>query len=86
MAGDIAQADIKQEPQRSETLRSLRETVILRLHADLERYREVVRMLRLSSKQVEQPFCSFPHTSMSIKYNHIYNDELLSQQSDLFDF
>ncbi len=97
MADDIKQADTKHEPQRSKLLRSLRQAVILRLHADFERYREVacdLRRFRLINEQNAQPMCSCVHTSMSLKYNHIYNDfahlayidELLSQQPDLFGF
>jgi len=97
LAEDIKQADGKHEPQRSSALRNLREAVTIRLHADLERYREVVcdlRRYRLTDQQEVQPICSCVHTSMSLKYNHIYNDfahliyidELLSQQPDLFGF
>jgi len=97
MADDIKQADGKHEPQRTSALRNLREAVIIRLHADLERYREVVcdlRRYRITNKQEVQPICSDVHTSMSLKYNHLYNDfahlvyidDLLSQQPDLFGF
>ncbi len=95
---EIEKADSKYEPDRSATLRKIRESALMELKADLECYREVVRGLRafrnVSDKDQEaQPICSDIHMSMSLKYNHLYNDfahlvyidDLLSQQPDLFD-
>lgn len=97
MEEDIKQADAMCEPRRSAALRLLRKTVTQSLNANLEIYREVacnLRRCRSDEKQEPQPICSDVHTSMSLKYNHLYNDfahlvyidELLSHQPDLFDF
>ncbi len=94
---DINQADNRQEPERSSSLRSLRLSALNDLQADLRTYRELARDLRDFRKmdiaeQEVQPICSDIHMSMSLKYNHLYNDfahlvfidELLSLQLDLF--
>ncbi len=94
---DIHQADNRQEPERSSTLRSLRLSALNDLQADLRTYREFARALHDYRKmdkaeQGAQPICSDIHMSMSLKYNHLYNDfahlnfidELLTRQLDLF--
>ncbi|MEE8058525.1 MAG: hypothetical protein V3T17_11920 [Pseudomonadales bacterium] len=94
---DIKQADNKYEPERSVTLSALRKSALKDLRSDLERYRAFackLRDYRLMGKsgQEVQPIYSDTHVSMSLKYNHLYNDfahwvlidDLLSQQADLF--
>lgn len=95
---EIKLADNRREPERSSSLRILRETSLRDLHADLKRYRELACKLcdyRLmdETEQEMQPICSDIHMSMSLKYNHLYNDfahlvtidDLLLRQLDLFD-
>lgn len=94
---EISKADNKFEPERSSALRSLRLSALNDLQSDLRIYREVACELRdyrqmEAEEQEEQPFSSDVHTSMSLKYNHLYNDfahlnlidDLLSRQPDLF--
>jgi len=94
---DINRADDRAEPQRSSSLRSLREEALTELRSNLEIYRGCaceLREYRLldENEQDAQPMCADIHTSMSLKYNHLYNDfahlimidDLLSQQRDLF--
>jgi len=95
---EIHQADNRPEPERSASLRSLRLTALNDLQADLRTYRKLACKLRdyrkmETAEQMVQSVCSDIHTSMSLKYNHLYNDfahlvfidELLSHQPDLFD-
>ena len=94
----ISLADNRHEPARSSDLRLLRLSVLNDFQAHLRLYREYARKLRDyrqmgTAEQEAQPICSDIHTSMSLKYNHLYNDfahlvfidELLSKQMDLFD-
>lgn len=96
-ADEIKKVDNRHEPERSSSLRSLRLSAMNDLQADLKCYRELackLRVYRLMDKaeQDVQPICSDIHTSISLKYNHLYNDfahlilidDLLSQQPDLF--
>lgn len=96
---DIKQAGNKPEPARSSALRAIRQSVLKDLRSDLACYRRFACQLREHRKmdkleQENEPFCSDIHTSMSLKYNHLYNDfahlvyidDLLSHQPDLFDF
>lgn len=99
MADDIKQAGNKSEPDRSAALRVIRKKALKDLKADLSSYRRFTCELREyrkmdKSEQDSQPLCSDIHTTMSLKYNHLYNDFahlyyidiLLSQQPDLFGF
>lgn len=95
MREDIAAADAKAEPQRSELLRALRAKVMDDLARDLSGYRARARELHAFRKvQGEpcEPSCADIHTNISLKHNHLFNDfahlvwldELLSHQLDLF--
>ncbi|PRY94780.1 hypothetical protein BCF33_0378 [Hasllibacter halocynthiae] len=86
----------KPEPQRSQLLSKIRGEVQHSLSANISRYREVARELhayRRSHAGEPVPNCSEAvHTSMSLKYAHIYNDfahldllDSLPQQTSLFD-
>ena len=98
MRDDIAAASHKTEPQRSEALRNIRGKVLTDFRSDLSQYRKLACELRQQRKQgtdmEERPICSDIHTSMSLKYCHLYNDlahlkyldELLAFQGDLFGF
>ncbi len=93
---DIHGADQKSEPQRSESLRKLREVHLLKLRVDVEIYRR--RALELSIIRKNQGEICLDEgarnidVSMSLKHNHLYNgfahlvyiDELLHKQGDLF--
>lgn len=96
---NIAKADQKPEPQRSELLRKLRLKFLNDLKRDLSIYRAVVRKLHAHRKlpSIEQgsvPRCDDVDVAMSLKHNHLFNDfahlykidMLLAQQPDLFDF
>lgn len=93
---DIESARGLAEPKRSARLRYIKEDVKLRLTSDISRYREVVRDLqayRAGDTNRNHMGCAEVHTSMSLKYAHIYNgfahlhmlDDLPDQQIDLFD-
>lgn len=86
----------KPEPQRTKSLSRIRDEVRQSLSANISRYREVARELyayRRSHAGEPLPNCSEAvHTSMSLKYAHIYNDfahldllNSLPQQASLFD-
>jgi hypothetical protein len=95
---DILSADNKPEPQRSEALRRLQAEELRLIRHDISRYRELARLLHRYRKTQDfteaRYLCDNIHTSISLKYNHIYNrfahlialEDLLSQQPDLFDF
>ena len=95
---DIAASDQKHEPKRSEELRKFQQKFKEDLWRDISRYREVVQDLRKEREQdpLHEPFqsCNDVHTAMSLKFSHLVNDfahlvyldDLLSQQTDLFDF
>lgn len=93
---DIQQAAAKPEPERSRTLRRIRQETMNSLRENISIYRKVARELHSYRREhagQEIPNCSAPvHTSMSLKYAHIYNDfghlellDSLPQQADLFD-
>ncbi len=97
---DINRADDRAEPQRSSSLRLLREEALNDLRSNLAIYRKCIcelreyRLLDVAGQQArdEESFCNDIHTSMSLKYCHLYNDfahlvsidDLLSIQADLF--
>lgn len=92
---DREKADRKPEPQRSESLRTIKEKALADLWRDLSRYRELVCMLRKYRKgrDYDTPqVCADLHVNISLKYNHLYNDfahllalnNLLERQPDLF--
>lgn len=95
-AEDFEKLNRKVEPRRSEALRLTKNKIMQDLTRDISVYREVVRTLNSErgKKSVSSPFsrCDDVHTSMSLKYCHIYNDflhlkyleNLLEQQRDLF--
>ena len=90
---EIALADSRCEPRRSQELRALRRQAIGRLRFDIARYRSVLCEVRRALPGEEFPMWSDPFTAVWLKHNHIYNefghlvwiDELLSVQRDLFD-
>lgn len=94
---EIANADNKNEPLRSEALRKLREKNRQFLQSDLRRYREVIRELSAFRKEFDahssELTCESVHVNVSLKHNHIYYHlkflktvhNLLSVQPDLFD-
>ncbi len=96
---DIEEADSKSEPQRSEALRNIRAKAYRELLRDLSGYRRVARALsqyRLAQcPNAPLPVACDPvHQSISLKYNHLYNDcahliwldALLARQGELFAF
>ena len=93
---EILSAAGKPEPQRTKLLNKIRDDVRHSLSANTSRYREVARELhayRRAHAGEPLPSCSESvHTSMSLKYAHIYNDfahldllDSLPQQASLFD-
>lgn len=90
---EIVIAASRCEPRRSQSLRALRETALIRLRFDLSGYRRAVRELREHRAQTMATKCCDAHVSVGLKLNHLYNefahliwiDELLSEQRDLFD-
>lgn len=96
LGGDIAAADRKREPQRSQALRSLRARAMEELKRDISGYRRRALDLhsyRASNPLLERPTCCADiHTNISLKHNHLVNDfahlitidALLSVQGDLF--
>ena len=98
MARDIAEADRKPEPKRTEALRQLKTQVLVELRKDVSAYRQYACWLRQYRHKHEiseaAPSCEGVHVAISLKYCHIYNDlahlhtleELLNLQPDLFGF
>ncbi|MCF8466219.1 MAG: hypothetical protein K9G33_02355 [Sneathiella sp.] len=97
LAGDIDAAAVKSEPQRSETLRALREQVLGDLRRDLARYRECaqeLRTFRCAEEQDDRPLTCNIYLAISLKVSHLTNDfanlrtidDALSVQGDLFEF
>lgn len=90
---EIALADSRCEPRRSEELRALRRQTVDRLRFDLSRYRETLRELRNASPSDQHSIWSDPFVAVGLKHNHLFNefahlvwiDDLLSVQKDLFD-
>lgn len=97
---DINQADDRAEPERSSSLRLLRQEALNDFRSNLAIYRKYAcelreyRLLDEAGQKAhdEKSFCSDIHLNMSLKYCHLYNDlahlylidELLSYQADLF--
>lgn len=93
---EIDKLDRKSEPQRSESLRSLRLKVVSELRNDLSKYRHFA--FELKHYRITHPLqdkyisCDDIHTNICFKHNHIYNDfahliqidKLLAKQLDLF--
>lgn len=95
MRSDIAAADNRAEPQRSQTLREMRRKAMLDLASDLNGYRARARELaafRSEHPEPCEPSSADIHTNISLKHNHLFNDfahliwldDLLSKQGDLF--
>jgi hypothetical protein len=96
-AADIAATSQQAEPQRSAALRQLKTRFYADYRRDLATYRQLAHQLRQRRKQGlddrNAPVCAEIHTSISLKYCHLYNDlahltfldDLLSYQRDLFD-
>ncbi len=96
LENEIRNADNRQEPRRSESLRQLRKTIVQELKKNLNRYRILARELnqfRKSDTKIDiHTSCKQVHTNISLKHNHLYNDfahlflidQFLSQQPDLF--
>ncbi|MBA4226225.1 MAG: hypothetical protein C0456_06290 [Hyphomonas sp.] len=90
---EIASADGRCEPRRSQELRSIRQKVASSLRDDLAQYRRAVLHLRRYRKSSDRQSCTDIHTAVSLKHNHLFNDlahldwidELLSVQLDLFE-
>ncbi|CUJ30053.1 hypothetical protein [Cognatishimia activa] len=93
---EIRDAAKKPEPQRSQSLRKIRDEVRRSLKFNISRYREVARELHAYRKRYEgEPIPNVSasvHTSMGLKFSHIYNDfghlellDSLPHQVDLFD-
>jgi len=96
LADEIAAADRKPEPQRSQALRNLRARAMDELRRDISGYRR--RALELHRYRAANPLperptcCADIHTNVSLKHNHVVNDfahlitidALLNQQGDLF--
>lgn len=95
-AEEFERLNRKAEPQRSESLRLMKDKIKQDLARDISIYRTVVRELNIErgKRSVSSPFrmCDDVHTSMSLKYCHIYNDllhlkyleNMASKQMDLF--
>lgn len=93
---DILKADRKPEPKRSEALRKLQAEELRLIRHDISRYQELARLLHRSREAqgftVAGYLCDNIHTSISLKYNHLFNrfahltvlKDLLSRQPDLF--
>lgn len=96
LADEIDAAHAKQEPKRSAALRKIKAEVVDGLNKDISCYREVVRELRTYQRDHrfdDKPsVCAEVHTSMGLKFAHIYNgfahlkalDDLPNQQMELF--
>lgn len=95
---DIAAADGKSEPARTNALRAIRSDVLIELKRNIAGYRKCALELRryhAANALPDRPAaCGNIHTNISLKYSHLYNDfahlitldDLLSKQSDLFGF
>jgi len=94
MEDQIEAADHKQEPQRSEYLRLIRQKVLKEFRRNLSSYRALAYELHCDRQKngLVKSSCEYIHTNMSLKHNHLYNDfarlikldELLSRHPDLF--
>lgn len=93
---DIAAADKKAEPQRSQALKALQRRALDELQRDLNGYRRRALDLhryRATSNVSDSPVsCHDVHTAISLKHNHLINDfahlitldRLLTKQGELF--
>ena len=96
LANEIDAAHAKQEPKRSAALRKIKAEVVDDLNKDISCYREVVCKLRAYQRARQfddnQIVCAEIHTSMGLKFAHIFNgfahlkalDDLPNQQMELF--
>lgn len=90
---EIALAESRCEPRRSQELRQLRKQTLERLRFDLSGYRRAVRTMRSYAPGDYYPICSDPFLSVGLKHSHLFNDfahlvwldELLAVQPDLFE-
>ncbi|HOY78372.1 MAG TPA: hypothetical protein PLN33_11230 [Hyphomonadaceae bacterium] len=90
---EIAIADGRCEPRRSEELRKLRNLHLGRLRTDLAGYRDAIRAVRDRPDDTESSPWMDECVSAGLKYSHVYNelahlawlDELLTRQRDLFE-
>lgn len=90
----IRKLDALPEPRRSTELRALRAEVVGEYRRDVSIYRECANALRRDRQIASpvEPVCDDVHTSLGLKYAHLYNDfahmrfldELLNRQPDLF--
>ena len=93
---DIAAADRKPEPQRSQALKRFRARALEELRRDIRDYRrralELHRYRTANSIPDRPTCCADIHTNISLKHNHLVNDfahlvaidALLEVQGDLF--
>lgn len=98
LRNDIAKADQKTEPARSNALRAIRARVVSEFRRELSGYRKCALELHRYRKDNRMPSdprgCDPVHTAISLKHNHLVNDfahliwldDLLNQQADLFGF
>lgn len=90
---EIAIADARCEPRRSQDLRHLRATALQRVRKDLAGYRRAIFSVHEHRWECGARECADAHVSAALKHNHVFNelahlvwiDELLSQQLDLFE-
>lgn len=95
---EIAAADRKPEPQRSQALKRFRARTMEELKRDINGYRRRALELhryRAANDIPDRPSCcADTHTNISLKHNHLVNDlahlitidGLLEVQGDLFGF
>ena len=99
MREEIEAIDKRPEPERSQTLRTLREKVKQDLACYISSYRELackIRAMRISGedKHYKAPISSNIFLGISLRCSHMWNgfghliyiEDLLSKQRDLFDF
>ena len=93
---ELSELDERAEPQRSQGLRKLRLVVLEELRIDLRQYRSVALEFhrhKQSGIKEDSNYCANVHTSMSLKYCHLFNDfshlfaidEMITEQPDLFE-
>jgi hypothetical protein len=92
----IRRMDLLSEPLRSTALHALRQEVVDEYRRDISVYRGCANALRRHRREYpgssEDPVCDDVHTSMGLKYCHLFNafahlcvlDALLTRQPDLF--
>jgi len=95
LVADIKAIGRKSEPQRTRAINAMRVKLVDDLTRDISVYRRCVRELRRYRFEHPEPngaSCDEIHTSMSLKFNHIYNgfanlktlEALPEHQLDLF--